>query len=278
MAEVCVRDLDGAAEMTACESLYASVLELRPNDGSINPRLLIALQANSGIVLGAFVDQVLVGFAYSFLARERAGRHEGSVVGDRLYQYSQLVVVATEHQGTGIGRALKAAQRQRCLADGITLLRWAFDPLKTRNAYFNLDVLGGRLVALVPSMYGTHGFGADAGDDTDRFIVDWDLTEAPDSRPCVEPGAEVAAAPGRTFGDGDDLLITVPADWPRYRAAFGPGVAAALRRDLRTSFARVLDSGRIGVSCRRVSEDVFAYRFAPAHSQHAAHDVQPSRP
>jgi predicted GNAT superfamily acetyltransferase len=277
MAEVCVRDLDGAAEMTACESLYASVLELRPNDGSINPRLLIALQANSGIVLGAFVDQALVGFAYSFLARERPGRHEGSTGGDRLYQYSQLVVVATEHQGTGIGRALKYAQRQRCLADGITLLRWAFDPLKTRNAYFNLDVLGGRLVALVPSMYGTHGFGADAGDDTDRFIVDWDLTESSDSRAGAKPDAEIASAPGRTLTDGDDLLITVPSDWPRYRAAFGSGVAAALRRDLRTSFARALDSGRIGISCRRIAEDVFAYRFAPAHSQHSAQDLQPSR-
>jgi predicted GNAT superfamily acetyltransferase len=272
MAEVSVRDLDGAAEMTACESLYANVLGLRPNDGSINPRLLTALQANSGIVLGAFAGQRLVGFAYSFLARDRKTGGDGG----RLYHYSQLVVVANEHQGTGVGRALKHAQRRRCLDEGITLLRWAFDPLKIRNAYFNLDVLGGRVVELVPSMYGAHGFGADAGEDTDRFIVDWDLA-APEPPDLAEPTTEVPSTAGRTVVDGEDVLITVPADWQRHRAAFGPGVAASLRQDLRTSFARALDSGRVGVSCRRVAEDVFAYRFAPVHAQRAALEMASSR-
>jgi predicted GNAT superfamily acetyltransferase len=274
MSEVCVRDVDGAAEMAACEGLYASVLGLRPNDGSINPRLLTALQANSGIVLGAFTKESLVGFAYSFLARDRPARHGN---GERLYQYSQLVVVATEHQGTGVGRALKYAQRQRCLGDGITLLRWAFDPLKTRNAYFNLDVLGGRLVGLVPSMYGSRGFGADTGEDTDRFIVDWDLTQPLDPDDRTRSDHPVANPPGRTVADGDDLLITVPADWQRYRAAFGPGVARALRQDLRRSFARALDSGRVGVSCRRAAEDVFAYRFASVRAPRAAHELAGSQ-
>jgi predicted GNAT superfamily acetyltransferase len=143
-------------------------------------------------------------------------------------------------------------------------MRWAFDPLKARNAYFNLDVLGGRLVELVPSMYGAHGFGADTGEDTDRFIVDWDLTASLEFRDAAEPDPQMTSAPGRTVADGDDLLITVPADWQRHRAAFGPGVTASLRQDLRTSFASALDSGRVGISCRRIAEDVFAYRFAPA--------------
>lgn len=253
MPDVLVRDLDGAAEMSACETLYAGVMGLRPNDGSINPRLMIALQANSGYVLGAFAEGQLVGFAYSFLARERPR--------GRCYQYSQLAVVDRAHQGHGVGRLLKHAQRQRCLDDGITLMRWAFDPFKARNAYFNLDILGGRLIRLVPSMYGAHGFGTDTGEDTDRFIVDWELGE--DVRPAVPFIDAVAQQPGFTIVDGADLLIAIPADWQRYGAAFGRTRTGALRDELRRCFADAFTSGRVGVSCRRVSHDVFAYRFAP---------------
>lgn len=258
MTEFLVRDLDGVAEMSACESLYAGVMGLRPNDGSINPRLMIALQANSGYVLGAFADRQLVGFTYSFLARERPR--------GRLYQYSQLAVVDRDHQGQGLGRLLKHAQRLRCLEDGITLLRWAFDPLKARNAHFNLDVLGARLVQLVPSMYGADGFGSDAGEDTDRFIVDWDLNRPTDVRPAVPFPDDVGQQPGATVSDGADLLMTIPADWQRHSAQFGREQSDTLRAKLRRSFAEAFDSGRVGVSCRRVCDDVFGYRFTPASS------------
>lgn len=262
--EVLVRDLDGAAEMSACEHLYASAMGLRPADGSINPRLLTALQANSGIVLGAFAGRLLVGFAYSFLAYERpTGRDDA-----RLYQYSQLVVVDRDHQSTGVGRQLKYAQRARCLTEGITLIRWAFDPVKIRNAHFNLDVLGARLVRLVPSMYGSRGFGDDAGEETDRFIVDWSLTDPPAVSAGANLDAELPTTPGRVVADGSDLLITVPAHWLRYRAEFGPDGAAALRQELRRSFSQALDSGRVGVSCQPVTDDLFAYRFAAPEGAH----------
>lgn len=237
--DVSVRDVDGAAQASACAQLYARVMGLRPDDGSINPRLMIALQANSGYVLGAFDGPELIGFAYSFLARDRSSA--------QLYQYSQLAVVARERQGAGVGRALKHAQRERCLADGVTLMRWAFDPLKARNAHFNLDVIAGRLVRFVPSMYGAHGFGTDTGHDTDRFIVEWDLTRA-----------------ARTVATTDaDVLITVPADWTRHAATVGTAAAASQRGELMQAFSRALDDGLVGVSCLRVSQDAFAYRFTP---------------
>jgi predicted GNAT superfamily acetyltransferase len=278
-AEVVVRDLEGAVEMSACESLYAGVMGLRPADGSINPRLLTALQANSGIVLGALTGRTLIGFAYSFLAHERAVSSGPDAGGGRLYQYSQLVVVAPEHQGTGVGRMLKYAQRARCLTEGITLMRWAFDPLKTVNAHFNLDVLGARLVRLVPSMYGSHGFGTDTGEDTDRFIVDWNLTDPPEVSPPLDAPGELAAAPGRVVVDGSDLLISIPAHWQRYRAEHGADEAAALRHELRRSFGQALDSGRIGVSCQQVSKELYAYRFAAREgAQRPALQLVTSRP
>ncbi|WP_392970909.1 hypothetical protein [Streptomyces sp. LN245] len=181
-----VRDVDGPLEMADCVALYERVMGLRPADGSLNPRLLTALQDNSGLVVGAYLGEALVGFTYSFLAREPGADGQDP----RLYQYSQLAVVAHERQGLGIGRLLKLGQRDRCLAEGTTLIRWAYDPMQTRNAHFNLDVLGAVVDAFKPAMYGASGFGAATGESTDRFIVSWHL--AAPARP-AEPAPLSAA-------------------------------------------------------------------------------------
>jgi predicted GNAT superfamily acetyltransferase len=267
--EVIVRDVK-ADELSACESLYISVMGLRPNDGSINPRLLAALQANSGVVLGAYAGGELIGFAYSFLGREGAGAARGSNA--RLYQYSQLAVVSPQWQSKGVGRKLKYAQRARCLADGITVMRWAFDPVKTRNAYFNLNVLGGRVVKLIPSMYGDAGFGGDTGDRTDRFIVEWDLGAVTDTggdrRIERSPTRRAEDQVGRlTLGESrhgiDEVTVAIPAQWVRYRAEHGPTAAAELRGKLRDQFTKALDAGRVGVSCDVVDPETALYRFVP---------------
>jgi predicted GNAT superfamily acetyltransferase len=244
--------------MTACEALYAEVMGLRPEDGSINPRLLIALQHNAGYVIGAFLHGQAVGFVYSFLGCDRSAPDAM-----RLYQYSQLAVVSQPLQGRGIGRLLKLAQRDRCLADGIDRMRWAYDPLRTRNAHFNLDVLGGRVIRIVPEMYGHSGFGAYAGDATDRFIIDWPLS--------VDPEHQIRRAiPTQSWSvgvcaeDEEDLLIAVPAHWDKLRAQLGNQAAANLRGELRRAFASALDSNRMGISCQPVDAECSVYRFAPS--------------
>ncbi|MDX2730600.1 MULTISPECIES: hypothetical protein [unclassified Streptomyces] len=249
-----VRDVEGPAAMAACIGLYAEVMGLRPSDGGLNPRLLTAIQSNGGIVVAAYEGDGdparPVGFAYSFLAREGGGE---------LFQFSQLAVVARHLQGQGVGRLLKHAQRERALAMGLTRIRWSYDPLKTRNAHFNLDVLGGRVRVLKPSMYGGEGFGDDAGEPTDRFLLDWDLT-----RPAmVQPGLpERAWRPGERLAHGDDLLIAVPARWDLHRTVIGAAAAAALRTSLRETFIEALTT-HVGVSCLRVTDDLAVYRFVP---------------
>lgn len=255
VSEVTVRDVRGEAEMSACCALYRSVMALGPGDGSINPRLLTGIQYNGGHVVGAFLGPRLVGFAYSFLGRDPARP-------TALYQYSALAVVAEGMQDRGIGRRLKLAQRERCLADGIERMRWTFDPFKTRNAHLNLDVLGGEVIALNPAMYGARGFGADRDDESDRFVVEWPL-----SRTGPVPAWPAPAArdwrEGDAVVDGDQVLIAVPARWERRRAELGTPGATALRRDVRASFAEALGTGRVGVSCVRVGPDLAVYRFVP---------------
>lgn len=258
-----IRDVEGPGEMADCVALYERVMGLRPGDGSLNPRLLTALQHNSGLVLGAYLGDTLVGFTYSFLAREQDGADRAP----RLYQYSQLAVVAHERQGLGIGRLLKLGQRERCLAEGTTLIRWAYDPMQTRNAHFNLDVLGAVVDAFKPAMYGTSGFGTGTGESTDRFIVSWYL-----DRP-VRPAPPLPDAPaggwsvGQVHPDGDDRIVVLPDDWHRHRGESGPDRAARLRSGLTHTFARLL-ADRTAVSCVRLPDGLAAYRFTPRAAAH----------
>lgn len=260
--DVVVRDVAGLYEMERCELLYAQVMGLRPGDGSINPRLLIALQHNGGYVIGAFQGSELVGFTYSFLATDPTGRVAGP------YQYSQLTVVAAHAQGLGVGRRLKHAQRDRALAAGLDRIRWAYDPVRSRNAHFNLDVLGGVVTQMIPAMYGARGFGDDADGGTDRFIVDWLLTPTPVR---TDPATELDTtwSFGSVTTDGDDILIPTPASWHAFRDAVGATQAARLRQDLSTAFDQTLRSDRAAVSCRRVSDEVAVYRFSPQRVQAA---------
>ncbi len=129
-----VRPFAAPEEMAQCEALYRRVFALRADEGSLNARLLIALARNSGIVVGAFAGDQLVGFAFSFLAQDPENGFP--------YQYSQTAAVLPDWQGCGVGRQLKLAQREVALGRGVRRMRWAFDPFKYRNAHFNLDVLG----------------------------------------------------------------------------------------------------------------------------------------
>ncbi|MFD3337187.1 hypothetical protein ACFWV1_31800 [Streptomyces sp. NPDC058700] len=272
--DLTIRDVRGPAEMADCVRLYEHVMGLKEGDGSLNPRLLTALQHNSGLVIGAYLGTEIVGFTYSFLARERDAARGREL----LYQYSQLAVVARDCQGAGIGRQLKAAQRERCLAEGTTLLRWAYDPLQARNAHFNLDVLGGVVDTLLPAMYGPAGFGDGTGEATDRFIVSWHLDRDPGPAPRPLRIPAPTRLTGAVHPDGDDVLVVVPDDWRHHRRLLGHEQAAADRDNLTKTFARLL-ADRSAVSCQRIGDGLAAYRFTPrtpANWQRPIPDRQPA--
>ncbi|GAA1695634.1 hypothetical protein GCM10009745_46820 [Kribbella yunnanensis] len=201
-------------------ALYREVFGYQQPDHGLNPRLLAALAGNGGSVVGVLdASDRLVAFAYGF-----PGTSESA-----LYHYSQSAVVAADLQGRGLGRMLKYAQREVALANGMTRMRWTYDPFQVRNAHFNLNVLGARARWYRPDLYGPG---------TDRLVVEWNLTQEKVQLP--EPVARVE----------------IPVD----RAA----VSALLVSRVRDEFAELLAKGLVATGIHRDDEHTASYLFGPA--------------
>lgn len=76
----------------------------------------------------------------------------------------------------GAGYELKRHQFQWAKQQGLAGITWSFDPLVRRNCVFNFDKLGATAVEYLPNFYGTMTDEINAGDDSDRLFVYWDLS------------------------------------------------------------------------------------------------------
>ena len=77
--------------------------------------------------------------------------------------------------GRHVGFALKLHQRAWALLRGVSEIAWTFDPLVSRNAYFNLVKLGAQPAEYLPNFYGTMLDTINGDDDSDRLLVRWRL-------------------------------------------------------------------------------------------------------
>ncbi len=259
--EVEVRELTMPDDLAACSNLYLSAFTLRPEDGSLNPRLLVGISHNGGIVVGAFAEGELIGFAFSFLA-------QGAPGGD-LYQYSQNAAVLPAWQGRGVGRRLKLAQRAIALGRNILLIRWVYDPFQVRNAHFNLDVLAAQAIGLERNFYGAYAHGFVPGSTSPRMIVEWSLdaervrTLADGARATPHEIDDVPALGEvlRHRNGGATLSI------PTAINELDPAQQVDLREVIGDAFESLLSEGLVGVSCRRVDEKCAAYVFESSREQ-----------
>lgn len=121
-----------------------------------------------GQTLGAFVGDKMAGFVLAY-----PGIRDG-----RPYLHSHMAAVLPEFRDLGIGRRLKLAQREDALARGISLIEWTFDPLQTRNAYFNICRLGVVARRYLLDVYGSTSSPLHAGLPTDRLVAEWHLSSA----------------------------------------------------------------------------------------------------
>ena len=133
---------------------------------------MLTIAKNGGVALGAFAPDQLVGFVLGFLGTSnRYGAEAPATV--KLKHCSHQLGVLPNWQGRGVGYALKVAQREAVLNQGVRLITWTYDPLLSRNAYLNISKLGAVCNTYRRSEYGDMRDGLNAGLPSDRFQVDW---------------------------------------------------------------------------------------------------------
>lgn len=159
---IVIRDIDSFDEMRAVEAFQKEVWEF--SDLDVVPRtILVACKEAGGVLLGAFDGPALVGFAFGF-----AGFEHGNAT-----HHSHMLAVSPEYRDQNLGFKLKVAQRERVLDVGIKQITWTFDPLQSRNAYFNFGKLGVIADSYRVNFYGetSSSYLHPAG--TDRLWVTW---------------------------------------------------------------------------------------------------------
>ena len=158
--------LETMEEMTAVEALQRQVWPGSETD-VVPAHLLITVVHNGGVVLGAFVNEKLVGFVFGFPGLEFTPD------GPRPKHCSHMAGVLPEHRDSGIGFALKRAQWQMVRHQSLDHITWTYDPLLSRNANLNIARLGAVCSTYRRSEYGEMRDDLNAGLPSDRFQVDW---------------------------------------------------------------------------------------------------------
>jgi len=129
--------------------------------------LLITAAHNGGLVLGAFVEEKMIGFVFGFPGIETTPD------GPRPKHCSHMMGIHPDHRDDGVGFALKRAQWQMVRHQSLDHITWTYDPLLSRNAYLNIAKLGAVCVTYHRSEYGDMRDGLNAGLPSDRFQLDW---------------------------------------------------------------------------------------------------------
>lgn len=131
-----------------------------------------AMQHNGAIWLGAFDGDVLAGYVLGMLSTQPSQPNEPA--GQVLQLYSVMMGVLPAYQNQQVGYQLKLAQRTAALQRGLDLITWTYDPLESRNAWFNFGKLGVICEIYLRDYHGELG-GINAGLSTDRFYVSWPI-------------------------------------------------------------------------------------------------------
>jgi predicted GNAT superfamily acetyltransferase len=222
--------------------------------------MLRALGDSANPPIGAFDEAggEMVGYVLGWIA---ADPQDGLVV------HSHMLAALPDRRHRGVGYALKLAQRAQALDAGITVVRWTFDPLIARNAWFNLGKLRAVADRFHRNYYGEMTDIVNRGERTDRLVVRWDLAHERADVPLEgagvlldrrgdEPRPEPAPR-GELPPPGRPVLVRIPRDHEAMRRG-DPALARRWRDAVAEAIEACLATGRIARGFVRDEGYVFA--------------------
>jgi len=215
--DIKIRHCQGIEDFEACVRLEREVWKSADIDVVPIPLFVIAA-GTGGQVLGAFHDNQLIGFTMAIAGwRNR-----------KPFLHSHMTAVSGEYRDRGVGRQLKLFQRADALARGISLIEWTFDPLVTKNAYFNFMRLGAIARRYVPNAYGITTSPLHGALPTDRLVAEWHL-RSPRVRRLLAGKRPTLPIAKKT------VRISIPSDLEALKTS-DPAKAAQMQSEIRSQF------------------------------------------
>ncbi len=248
-AGVVVREVDDVPTLGEVSALLTAIWGEEGDEPAVSVHVLRALAHTGNYVTVAERGDDMLGACVGFFG-----------VADGWELHSHIAGVSAAARGRSVGFALKVHQRAWALAHGLDRISWTFDPLVRRNAALNLTKLAARPRAYLPAFYGPMTDAINAGDESDRMVLEWRLLDDAVVRAChgqsddadvealLAAGAAVGlssdASGGPVLGsvDAETVLVAVPADVERLRADDLPA-ALAWRHAVREVLGGMLEAG-----------------------------------
>jgi predicted GNAT superfamily acetyltransferase len=245
-------ELTEVEELRELAELFAVVWG-RPGEPAIDSDVLKALAHSGNYVCGAYADRRLVGGLVGWF---------GGVPPHELHLHSHILGVVAGSEAHGVGFELKQHQRRWCLERGVKVIEWTTDPLVRRNGYFNLTKLGAEARRYLVNVYGQMTDGINAGEESDRLLISWQLESQSTKTASIGRAAEPqldellrgGAARVLSVGGAGEPMVTssvsfarvllcqVPDDIVALRQS-DPSLARAWRRALRAAITDALAAG-----------------------------------
>lgn len=247
-----ILDMEPLHEISA---LFAQVWGRTPEGVPVHTEVMRGLMHAGGLVSAAHETGTGALLGAAVLARDVPGACYG------------LIAAAAPGAGDrGIGRAIKQHQRAWAVEQGMSVMRWTFDPLVSRNARFNLTRLGATVHEYEPAFYGHMDDEINGTDVGDRLVARWELRspralaagervlpEPLEQPPADAPGAEVTAGPDgipALVVVGEERWIRVPSDIVALRA-IDPDQGRAWRAATGAWFQDAFAAGLVAVGMSR---------------------------
>ena len=233
-----IKEVARVAQFRELAELFSTIWGVRD---PLHATTLRALGHSNNYVAAAQVDGRLVGGLVGWL-----GGHPP----EQLHLHSNILGVLPETEARGVGFALKQHQRDWCMARGVMVIEWTFDPLVRRNAHFNLTKLGAGAVEYLVDFYGPMEDGINKGDESDRLLIRWDLASE-------KAQAAAAGRPLEPQIDEATRLVKVPDDIVALRRS-DPALAQRWRHEVRDALGGAMANGYRVIGFTRAFEYVLS--------------------